>query len=75
MAGINSAEEFYTLELKADGTAVLEAKAFATTTEGTWKQNGDKIELTMEGETQVFTKNGNELSNDEGDQKFVFVKQ
>ncbi len=73
--GMDSAEEFYTLELKSDGTAVLEAKVFQSTTDGTWKQNGDRIELTMQGTTQIFTKNGNELSNDEGDQKFVFVKK
>ena len=75
LAGIGSAEEIYTLELKADGKAVMEAKMFSTTLEGTWKQNGDKIEITLDGETQAFTMNGKELSAEFEGEKIVFVKK
>lgn len=75
LAGIGSGEEIYTLELKADGKAVMEVKMFSTTVEGTWKQNGDKIELTIDGETRAFTMNGNELSAEFEGEKVVFVKK
>ena len=48
---------------------------FSTTVEGTWKQDGNKITLTIDGTDGVFTLSGNELSGDDGDQAYVFVKK
>lgn len=77
---IDKAEELMVLELKSDGTAAMESGLTSSSMSGTWKQDGDKISITMKGalgeeETSVFTLEGNELSNDEGEQKYVFVKK
>ena len=73
---VKSAEEIVTIELKSDKTAIFEIKMFSSKQEGTWKQDGDKINITIEGETQTFTLKGNELSSDSNeDQKYVFVKK
>lgn len=74
-AGIDNVEEIITMELKDDGTAIMDVKMMSTKMEGTWKQDGDKIAITMEGETANFTLKGNELSNDEGEPKYVLVKK
>ena len=73
--GINSAEEIVTLELKNDGTAVMEVKMFSTTKEGKWEKNGDKITITIDDQPSNFTLKGNELHSEDGDQKYVFVKK
>lgn len=73
--GVASAEEIVTLELKSDSTAVMAVNMFSTTVEGTWKQDGNKITLTIDGTDGVFTLSGNELSGDDGDQAYVFVKK
>ena len=72
---IDKAEEIVTMELKSDGKAVMDVKMFSTTTEGTWKQDGEKIAITIDDQTNNFTFKNNELTNDEGDQKYVFVKK
>ncbi len=73
--GINSADEIVTLELKSDGTAVMEVKMFSTTKEGKWEKNGDKITITIDDQPSNFTLKGNELHSEDGDQKYVFVKK
>lgn len=73
--GINSVEEIVTLELKNDGTAVMDVKMFSTTKEGKWEKNGDKITITIEDQPANFTLKGNELQSEDGDQKYVFVKK
>jgi len=73
--GVDSVEEIVTMELKSDGTAVMEAKMFSLSAEGTWEKDGDKINITIDGSTATFTLNGNELSNDQGDPKYVLVKK
>lgn len=73
--GVDSAEEIVTLELKSDGTAVMEVKMFSTTKEGKWEKDGDKITITIDDQAAEFTLKGNELHSESGDQKYVFVKK
>lgn len=73
--GIENIEEIVTLELKSDKTAIMETKMFSYKGEGTWKQDGDKISITIEGDTSDFTLKGNELSNVTGEQKYVLIKK
>lgn len=74
--GVDKPEEIVTLELKSDGTAIMDMKIFSSKMEGTWKQDGDKIAITMNDETADFTLKGNELTSPEGEGlQYVFVKQ
>lgn len=73
--GISSVDEIVTLELKSDGTAVMEVKMFSTSEKGKWEKNGDKIAITIDDQTSNFTLKGNELHAEDGDQKYVFVKK
>ena len=73
--GISSVDEIVTLELKNDGTAVMEVKMFSTSEKGKWEKNGDKIAITIDDQTSNFTLKGNELHAEDGDQKYVFVKK
>lgn len=73
--GVDKPEEIMTLELKSDGAAVMDIKMFGTKMEGTWKQNGEKIAITVEDETNEFTLKGNELISETGDQQYSFVKK
>ena len=75
MLGIDNPEELATIELKSDGSATMSSKAFSYSGDGTWTQDGNKISITIEGDTSVFTLNGNELSNDTGDPKYVLIKK
>ena len=72
---ITSAEEIITMELKDDGTATMVVNMLSSTKTGTWKQEGNTVAITIDGETSNFTLNGNELSNSEGEQTYVFVKK
>ena len=74
MFGISSFEEFMIIELKSDGSAVATLAGEAPLT-GTWIQDGDQITITIDGDPATFTLKGNELSNNEGDQKYIFVKK
>ncbi len=74
-AGIDKFEELYTSELFADGKAKIVAGMFDSTTEGTWKQDGDKIIITADDQPATFKLNGKELENVDGEQKYVFVKK
>ncbi len=73
--GVSAAEEIMVLELKSDKTAILDAKMFSTKQEGTWVQDGDKIKITIDDVTQIFTLKGNELSISDEGQNYVFVKK
>jgi len=78
--GVESADELITLDLNADGTFVMDIKMFGSKLEGTWAQDGDKISVTApdaadDTRTIVFSLSGNELSNSEGDPKYVFGKK
>lgn len=80
MFKVSSLGELITMEIKADGTVTmknameLESEEDATMS-GTWKQEGDKVSITIDGETQEFTLNGSELSGGEGEETMVFVKK
>ena len=80
MFKVSSLGELITMEIKADGTVTmknameLESEEDATMS-GTWKQEGDKVSITIDGDTQEFTLNGSELSGGEGDEAMVFVKK
>ena len=73
--GVPSAEEIIVMDLKSDNTAVMEIKMFSTTKEGTWKQDGDKVTITIDNDGADFTFKGNELTSQTGDQQYVFVKK
>jgi hypothetical protein len=74
LVGITAVEEFITVELKADGTAVVGVAGEDAST-GTWVQNGDKITITIDGEAVDFAVKGNEISFSEDDQVIVLVKK
>ena len=73
-AGIESIDEFMTIELKSDGKAVVDV-ALDEPSEGTWKQDGNKIIVTVDGDPVEFTLNGNELSFKEDEMDYVFIKK
>lgn len=81
MFKVSSLGELITMELKADGTVTMKNVMDAmdsdedSTMSGTWKQEGDKVSITIDGDTQEFTLNGSELSGGEGDEAMVFVKK
>lgn len=75
MVGVDSVEDLITLEIKSDGTAALDFELFSSNMEGTWKQDGNKITITIDGDAAEFTMDGNELSSEMGDQKYVFIKK
>jgi|GEM_PF-2670461 len=74
---ISSFEEFMTIELNADGTAkITVAGEDDDTSTATWKQQGNKIIVTYDGETQELDLNNGELSfKDEEGVKYTFVKK
>ena len=78
---VSSLGELITMELKADGTVTVKDAMDAldsdedSTVSGTWKQEGDKVSITIDGDTQELTLNGSELSGGEGDEAMVFVKK
>lgn len=77
----NSLLGSYTMTLSADGKASV--TAMGTTNKGTWKENGDKVEVTIKEEnsngessesTETFTKDGNKLKSTTQSQ-LVFEKK
>ncbi len=75
MLNIDNIEELITIELKSDGAAVMKSSLGGTELTGTWKQDGETVELTLDDQTQKFTFKNNELSASDGDQQYVFVKK
>ena len=74
LAGIDSLDDYMNLEIKAGGTAVINM-ADAGSQEGTWKQDGNKITITIGGEPVEFTLSGNELKAAMDGQELVFAKK
>ena len=74
MMGIESLDDYMTLELKADGTATISI-VMQDAQEGTWKQDGNNVTITIDDEPQVFTLDGNELKASLDDQEYIFVKK
>ena len=74
MFGISSFEELMTVELKADGSALV-AMAGQGSYSGAWEQDGDKITVTVDGEPATFILQGNELSFQEDGESLVFVRK
>ena len=74
MFGISSFEEFMIIELKSDGSAVATLAGEAPLT-GTWIQEGDQITITIDGDPATFTLKGNELSFQDDEEDYVFVKK
>lgn len=72
---VEKAEEIVTLELKSDGSVIMDVKMLSTKMDGTWKQDGDNIAITIDDQTANFTLKGNELSGEDGEQKYIFVKK
>ena len=71
---VNSAEDFMAVELKDGGKCVW--KELGRSYEGEWKQDGDKITLTMEGQSIQGTLKGKELSlSNSSGSTAVFVKK
>lgn len=72
--GIESFSEFLVMELKADGTAVITSMAEDPET-ASWKQEGNKLIITADGEPQDCTINGNEITIGLEDEQIVLVKK
>ena len=72
-AGVESAEELYCIELKAEGKATMTAQGLSQ--DGTWTQEGDKLTITFEDESSEATLNGSELTIGTGEDAMVLVKQ
>ncbi|MBQ6052332.1 MAG: hypothetical protein IJL30_03465 [Clostridia bacterium] len=72
--GISSPEEFMVFVLNADGTAVINI-ADEEPSEGTWKQNGNTLLITVEGETVECPLNGNEFTFSIEDEEYVLIKK
>ena len=75
VAGISSLDEMVTFEFKEDGTMTSTLAMEEETLEGTWTQDGDKLTITMDGESEEFKINGKELSCNMDGQEYVFIKK
>lgn len=73
MVNIDSLEDMITLELKSDGTAAFTISGTAET--GTWKQEGDKLTITIDGDAQEAKLSGSELTFKVDNQEYVFTKK
>lgn len=74
MLEINAAEELMTLDVRADGTFSVKQSGSDLNT-GTWKQEGGKLNMTIDGVTESFTLNGDELTYRMEEIEIVFAKQ
>ena len=72
--GIASLEEYMTIELKTDGSAVVAVGGEDPQT-GTWTQSGDKVTITLDGDAAEFTLKGNEISFVQDGEEFVLAKK
>ncbi|MBQ6171822.1 MAG: hypothetical protein IJK34_04200 [Clostridia bacterium] len=72
--GIESFSEFLVMELKADGTAVITSMAEDPET-ASWKQEGNKLIITADGEPQDCTINGNEITIGLEGEQIVLIKK
>lgn len=63
MQGITITKEFMKIEINSDGTLkMVNSMLPSGSISGTWKQDGNTISITMEGETQEGTISGNKLT-------------
>ena len=67
-------EKVLTIDLKSNGTVSL-SSILGDSGTGTWKQEGSKIILTIDGETQEFTLKGNQLIGKFDQADIVLVKR
>ena len=74
-AGISSPEELLVLEIKSDGTVTVTEAIFGSTSNGTWTQDGDKISMTINDETNSFTVSGSDLKISMDGQEYVMTKK
>ena len=68
-----TAEEFLTIELKNGGKALV--TSFGEEEEGTWKQKGSKVTITIDGEDSEFTLKGKELKGKGVDGNSITLKK
>ena len=71
--GLDSVENFVTLEIKDGGKFIL--TNFEDSMEGNWTQDGNKIKLTIDGEVEEATINGDKITLVEDDSTLVLVKK
>ena len=70
--GIDNIEEAITFELKADGT--LSVKMMGEESTGTWKVEGDKITMTIDGDSVTGTYASGKITVKMDDQEMVLAK-
>ncbi len=73
LAGIDSLEDYMTMELKSDGT--VESSMAGVSQTGTWSQSGNTVTITIDGDAQEFSFNGTELSASAEGIDYVFVRK
>lgn len=71
---IPSLDEFMFMELKEDGTATVVMMGEDSET-GTWKQDGDKVTVTIDDDPIEFALKNGELSVDVDGQALVYAKK
>ena len=71
---IASAEELMTMEIRADGTFTAKMSG-SDPKEGTWKQDGNKLSMTVNGATEEFTLTGDEIAYKTDELDVVFAKK
>lgn len=66
LSGLDSSDFSVTIELKDDGSMVMNGEDMGIgTEEGTWKENGDSVDLTSGGETMSAEVSGNSITLEE----------
>ena len=73
MANVDSLNDLMYLELKEDGTAAMTSMGISM--DGTWKQDGGKLIITIEGDSQEFTIDGSTIKGTTEGQEYVFEKK
>ena len=71
---INTAQELMTMEIRADGTFTAKMSG-SDPREGTWKRDGNKLEMTVGDAVETFSMNGEELSYKTDSLEIVFAKE
>ncbi len=76
LLGEEAADFSVTLEIKEDGTFILDAASLdeGMNGEGTWTQSGNQLSMTADGDTITATLKGNTISLTESDTTMVFKK-
>lgn len=74
--GVAITEDFATLTLEEDGTAKLEMSVMLgdEAQVGTWKEVDGKIEITMDGDAQLFELDGDTLTYEFEGNSMIFKK-